>query len=927
MKHLLLSLLILITLSLKSQVSTDPALPTQTEKITIAFDATSTPLAGYTGEVYAHTGVTVNNNRWQHVIGDWGSNQQPKLTRIAGDSYELEIDPSINSFYGVASGEKVTELCFVFRNAESNKQTQDIFVTVYEAGLSVQISSPTKQPYFVDASSNFNIVVNGRNSSNTTVKIDGELKHTETASPNSFEYTVEVTNEGTHNILVEAHKDSKTVSAAFSYTVRSSAEVNPLPANVIDGINYIDDNTVTLVLHAPYKNSVYVQGSFNNWQAMPMNRTSGNIQDAELRYWCTITGLEKGKEYFFQYLIDENIIIADPYANKISDPWNDKYISDETYPNLIEYPNIEEKRILSIFQTAQEPYNWQVANFEGAKKTDLVIYELLVRDFAQKANYQTLIDTVQYFKNLGINAIELMPVNEFDGNNSWGYNPAFYFAPDKAYGTSNKLKEFIDVCHQNGIAVIVDMVLNHSFGQSPFVQMYWDSNENKPAVNNLWYNQDSPNSEYSWGYDFNHESIHTQRLMDRINKYWLEEYKVDGFRFDFTKGFTNKSGNGWAYDQSRIAILKRMYDQITAVKSDAYVICEHLTDNSEEKELANYGIMLWGNMNHQYTEAAMGFNDNNKSDLSWGYYKNRQWNKPNLISYMESHDEERMMYKILNHGRATSYYNIKDTATALQRIELDAAFFFTIPGPKMLWQFGELSYDVSIDDPGRVEPKPPKWHYYNDNKRLRLYQVFAALIKLKKEQSVFEDGDVSLSVNGKAKRIKLSNSDIDICIIGNFDIKNVTISPEFHKTGTWYDYFSGKSVEVTNVNEEITLAPGKFHIYTSKKLETPDIVNLTTGLNTPDNITKLETLTYPNPSSDRVNIEFELSKADENINISILGINGKKIKQLYSGNLSKGHHKYVWNLDNEWGSKVSKGVYILQIVGKGINGNKMLIVK
>jgi len=113
---------------------------------------------------------------------------------------------------------------------------------------------------------------------------------------------------------------------------------------------------------------------------------------------------------------------------------------------------------------------------------------LLVRDFVAAQNWQTVKDSVAYLKKLGVNAIEVMPFNEFEGNNSWGYNPDFYFAPDKAYGTETALKEFIDECHLQGIAVIMDMVMNHAFGSSPTVQMYWNSALNRPAANNPWHN-------------------------------------------------------------------------------------------------------------------------------------------------------------------------------------------------------------------------------------------------------------------------------------------------------------------------------------------------------------------------------------------------------------------------------------------------------
>ena len=147
------------------------------------------------------------------------------------------------------------------------------------------------------------------------------------------------------------------------------------------------------------------------------------------------------------------------------------------------------------------------------------------------------------------------------------------------------------------------------------------------------------------------------------------------------------------------------------------MILEHFGPNNEENELANYGMMLWGNNNYNYAEAAMGYT----SDLTSVSYLGRGWSVPNLVSYMESHDEERLMYKTITYGNAAGNYNTQNLKIALKRMELDALFFLTVPGPKMIWQFGELGYDVSIDFGGRTSEKPIRWDYQADPDRHRLY--------------------------------------------------------------------------------------------------------------------------------------------------------------------------------------------------------------
>ncbi len=793
-------------------VTTNPEYPIAVQSVTVTLDATGSALEGYTGNVYAHTGVLVEgNSSWQHVIGSWGNNStQPKLTRISTDKYELEITPNINDYYGVSTSETVTDLCFVFRNEDGDKQTPDIIVPVYSEE-SLNIVSPDST-YIFSVGEDVEIEAVAHFANNMILYVNGT--EVENTASSSLSYTYTATQAGWNNLKVKASDGTIELEAESRFFVREANTVAELPSpDLQDGINYIDDNTVTLVLYAPFKDFVFVKGSFNDWALSAENQMS-KTPDGK-RYWITINDLMPGKEYLYQYVIDSEIVIADPYTEKTSDP-DDKYIDNATYPDLIDYPKDKITGQASIFQTAQTEYEWKVQNFTSPAKEDLVIYELLIRDFIAAHNYKTLIDTLDYIENLGINAIELMPVNEFEGNSSWGYNPSFYFALDKYYGTKNDLKAFIDSCHTRGIAVIADMVLNHSFGQSPLVQMYFDpfaGEWGEPTSENPWYNQSSPNPVFSWGFDFNHESADTKDFIDRVNRYWLEEYKFDGFRFDFTKGFTNSPGEGNGYDASRIAILKRMADEIWNVKSDAYIILEHFAANNEEKELATYGMMIWGNINYSFSQASMGYNENWNFD--WASYKKRGWEVPNLVAYMESHDEERVMFRNLTYGNSEASYNIKDEEIALDRMKLASLFLFAIPGPKMIWQFGELGYDISIDDPCRVCEKPILWEYYEEPARLDLYNFMSQIIALKKTYNVFKTDDYTVNTSSAVKEIALHGDTLNVHVLGNFGVESETKSLSFANQNKWYEYFSG--AEITP-SVSVTLEPGEYRLYTDKKM-------------------------------------------------------------------------------------------------------------
>ena len=730
-------------LNLSAQITTEPSLPVASQKVTITFDSSKESLLGYfTGDLYAHTGVIIEGNAaWQHVIGNWGNNTtQPKLTNKGNGIYELQISPNVKTFYSVNPGEKVQKIAMVFRSSDGGKQTRDLFVDVYPEGLVVSITEPADNSVLAK---NKAVTISANSSQESSLKlfINNNIIAQNTGTGVSLNYTF--TQSGYFHIIAEASTGGTTDRDTVQVFVRDEVVNQPKPTVYKKGINYPSGNSAALVLWAPLKENVFVLGDFNDWKLsneFQMKR-DGNF------FWLEIPNLEPGKEYAFQYLIDGKIRIADPYTEKILDPWNDKYISSETYPNLKTYPENKTDGITSVLQPGQTDYVWQVNNFEVPAKEKLVIYELLVRDFMTEHTYKAVREKLDYLEDLRINVLELMPVNEFEGNSSWGYNPSFYFAPDKYYGPKNELKKLIDECHKRGIAVVIDMVLNHSYGQSPFVQMYMD-NWNITSEN-PWYNQQSnfQNPSLRWGYDFNHESAATRELVDSVSSFWMNEYRVDGFRFDFTKGFSNTTypPGSWGsdYDAARIANLQRIADEIWKRNNDALVIFEHLSDNPEETELANHGILLWGNMHGNYQESARG--NVGGSNLNWAIYKQRGWNNPTLVSYPESHDEERIMYSIKQNGYSSGDYNIKNQATALKRIELNSVFHLPLPGPKMIWQFGERGYDLSINrcengsisNDCRLSPKPPYWQYLENPGRIELFHVMAKLNELKQTYPEF----------------------------------------------------------------------------------------------------------------------------------------------------------------------------------------------
>lgn len=914
----LFSLFIFVQIAIAQVVTTIPLFPTVDEPVTVIFDATqgNAALAGVPGPIYAHTGLitteSVTPSDWQYTQGVWGTpDPNVLMTEIGTDLYSITYT-SINDFYNVTGTDTVLQMAFVFRTASGDivgraEDGSDIFVDVYEEGLNVAITSPSINPLIINAGDNVHIAAEAVFVDSMYLFIDGV--ETIATDLSSITYNLTATEYGLSEILVVAKADGTEKRDSTYYYVIAPPTIADVPADLQQGINYIDDNTVTLVLYAPYKSYVFVVGEHSNWmldEASFMNLDSDNAT-----WWVTLTGLEAGKEYPYQYFVDGKLWVADPLAEKVLDPWNDSYIPDATYPDLIDYPIGKTSGIVSVFQTAQTPYNWAIPEFTPPAVTDLVVYELLVRDFVAARNYATLVDTLSYLKTLGVNAIELMPIMEFEGNESWGYNPSFFIALDKYYGTRESFKIFVDSCHANGIAVILDIAMNHAFGQSPLVQMWWDPLLNRPADNSPYFNA-IPTHDYNVGYDFNHESNATRNMRNRVFAYWIEEYNVDGYRFDLSKGYTQTNTLGdvglWGqYDASRIAIWEDIASEIYAHESDAILILEHFAANSEEEVLSDNGFLLWGNSNYNYAQGTMGYSG---SDIGWMSYVARGWADPHVMGYMESHDEERLMYKNLTYGNsANPDHNVKVLGVALSRMELAGAFFYTVPGPKMLWQFGELGYDISIDYGCRVCNKPILWNYYDIASRLRVYQVWSELIHLKTTYPAFSSPSFSLNVGGLSKRINLNNAAMNVTVIGNFDVYAANVTPNFQHTGFWYEYFSGDTINIADVNAPINLAPGAYKLYTDVKLNTPEII---ISIEEIASAMQHELNVSPNPSSGNFNLTTTFATPG-NAQIVIYNLKGERVFADNLIGLPAGEFAYTWDGNTNQGKPAPSGVYLCKI--------------
>jgi hypothetical protein len=457
-----------------------------------------------------------------------------------------------------------------------------------------------------------------------------------------------------------------------------------------------------------------------------------------------------------------------------------------------------------------------------------------------------LIDTLDYLQRLGINAIEFMPVTEFDGNESWGYNPAFYFAIDKNYGTQNYWKKCVDECHRRGITVIMDVVFNHTFGNSPTAKMWWDDANNVTRPNNP-YHFNFHTFGWSVGNQLNHSSPHTQYLVRRALSWYLNEYHVDGFRFDMTKGFlTYNAGNDADnYNLDRINIIDGYKNHIRTIKSDAIVILEHFTHEDEENELMSRGMLCWDQPSSGLAQLAMGFSGGSNIQ---GIKHNKK------IVYMGSHDQERPAYKVRSWGHSYGGYNCKDTTIMPRRMAMAATLLFGTPGPKMLYQFEEIGYDYpknrcwadSLDGFGihnwagtedeecNTNKKPIRWDYLQQAARKQCYEDFCKMIYFHTHYPALANpteyyigsncgdgqGDESFTQYVHVKKAA------DECFaFVNADVVPQTVKVCNLSNGKFYELFSGDSINVTNNDWWFVNVPaGEHRIYSKNKVTIPVVV-------------------------------------------------------------------------------------------------------
>jgi 1,4-alpha-glucan branching enzyme len=440
-------------------------------------------------------------------------------------------------------------------------------------------------------------------------------------------------------------------------------------------------NGVSFRVWAPHAEKVYVAGSFNAW-----SKTSTPMAPEENGYWATIVPEAKtGDEYRYMIHGPKGLLSRiDPYARKVTNSVGNGVVYDP------------------------KAFAWGEKSFHMATGNELVIYEMHVGTFnvtkeGQPGTLDSAIEKLPYLQWLGINAVEVMPVAEFPGDFSWGYNPCHPFAVESIYGGPDALKRFVRTAHEHGIAVLLDVVYNH-FGPSDLDLWQFDGWSENEKGGIYFYNDHR--SQTPWGEtrpDYGRGEVR-QYLRDNALM-WFEEYHADGLRWDMIIYIKSIDGNeenpgndipeGWTLMQWINVEIQRLFPGKISIG-------ESLRKNpwvtkSVGAGGAGFNAQWDAEFVHPVRQSVITRNDTSRDLGAVSRAIEHRFNSDAFqrVIYTESHDE-------VANGRARVPEEVwpgkVDSWFSKKRSTLAGALVLTSPGIPMIFEGQELLEDRWFQD-------------------------------------------------------------------------------------------------------------------------------------------------------------------------------------------------------------------------------------
>jgi 1,4-alpha-glucan branching enzyme len=460
-----------------------------------------------------------------------------------------------------------------------------------------------------------------------------------------------------------------------------------LPEQPIGGMGALPhERGVAFRLWAPHADAVYVTGSFNNWspKANPMTREESGF------WYADIASAGIGHEYRYRLVSGDNQFLRiDPYARQVTSSVGNAVVHDPHF-------------------------DWSGDDFHLPAVNELVIYEMHLGTFhndedEKSDKFAEAVRKLDHLQHLGVNVLEVMPLAQFAGYSSWGYNPSCVFAVETNYGGPTGFKRFVKAVHQAGMGVVLDVVYNH-FGPSDLDLWQFDGWSENGQGGIYFYND--WRAETPWGLtrpDYGRKEVR-QFIRDNALM-WFDEYHVDGLRFDMSLFMHNVRGNGdpganlpdgWSLIQWINREVQERYPGRITIAEDLQN--DHRLTKSVNQDGAGFTTQWAARFVHPVRAAVITPDDAQRSLESVRSAIEGRYNEDPFqrVIYSESHDE------IANgKARVASEINPKnpDCWAAQKRTTLAAALVLTSPGIPMLFQGQEFLEDGWFQD-----SVPLDWH-------------------------------------------------------------------------------------------------------------------------------------------------------------------------------------------------------------------------
>ena len=533
-------------------------------------------------------------------------------------------------------------------------------------------------------------------------------------------------------------------------------------------------NLTEFTLFAPRNKGAALIGSFSDWKEIPMSK-------GEDGFFRTKIKLENGVyEYKFRiqtkspnFALDEWIDIIDPKATDINE--TEKY-------GIVR---------IQDGQRIVDTYIWQHDEIPLPDNRELVIYEMHVADFTgdevdsnERGKYLGIIAKLDYLCELGINAIELMPVNEYPGDYSWGYKVRHFFATESSYGSTEDLKRLIDECHGRGIRVFMDGIYNHTDEECPLILIdrnywYYEYKHYPEDPDNYW----GPEFNYD-NYDKNLNIKPAWEYIGDVVKFWIQEYHIDGIRFDAVRQLANFEFLNWLTKQAKNHAAPKQF----------YNIAEHIPDTKTV-------VKPDGPLDACWHESFRYFIIPYICGKSFELEQLKQILDPkqqgyaiatNIINYLATHDRERVLRELGNCG-------IFD-APAFERAKLAAALLMTAMGIPMLWmgeEFGE--YQQKSEDV--TKPRKINWSLLSSDQNHDLFEYYQKLIALRQQIPALQSDNIKFFYENADNKVlaytRWDEQNFHVVVVANFSGQNLNqykIS-DFPTAEYWRDWVSNQEVK------------------------------------------------------------------------------------------------------------------------------------